>query len=1064
MLRTKLTFLLAFIVLCFVQLQAQCTDGSATLIDWAHQDAGTPGQMQYGPYPGSGQPSPYDETGTFTTTTCNNDQVTMTLNYTGNPVSNTNGIAGLDYRMTQNLNGSSTLKLSFSKAVIIDDLKIGDVDAKSGYVDRLVFSAKNGASNVSVNLTAGSGVNVSGQTAVGATQDGGTLSVSTSQAVTEITMDFSNGNGAGGYQFVLVKQGFKFCCPITCAAGDNAPMLTSSTNFDASNNTYTIPCGSAVANLSSLNATNVPGGSIMTFHSANPATDLNKVAPVYSLQAGTYYVSFFDPKGKCYSSATQQVTVVKENCAGQLDCSEPLAVNESCTTNACSNVTSLCPARYDKLGRMLFFDWQGQLQNGQTSTVTCSGVEYKATVSNYEGTSDVVNADDLDVAAWPGAKMKYMYSDGVGGKNEGWYMAGNANGEHSWRVTVEAKVIATGQIFPVNLAAFDMESTSNNEYAQIQSLDGANWTLVDQYRGTCDDRTDFGLGNLGQGILDGVGTTTITYNDTENNGGNSIWMSQGATMVDIKIQSGGGRQGAGVALYLDCDTDGDGIPDKYEAAISGTVKDDAGNALSGATLELFNSASTSLGTVTSGADGSFKFENVPPGTGYKVVETDPAGYASDSDSQGGNDNTVENIEAHYAYNSCSVAFVDKREVGTISGSVMEDTDGNGIGDVALTGVQLALLDSNGNPVTDNNGNPITTMTNANGSFSFENVPTGTGYQVVETDPNNLVSSSDTEGANDNRITGINVVAGQENGGNNFVDVKPVSIGGKVLADENANGTADTPLQGVVVNLLDGNGNPVLDSNGNPITTMTNASGEYVFEGLKPGSYQIQQVQPNGYNSIGDTDGNATENIVNVNASTPGTSYMGQDFTEVNAVALPITLKSFEAKAEGLDAVLNWVTASELNNDKFVVEYSLDAKQYAELAVLKGNGTSIEENSYSFVHEDAAKLGSVVYYRLKQVDFDAKYEYVGTIKAVAFDKVSKSDIILKPSVISQGEYIYVDGITADQGTYSIYNSSGQLLMRENYNEAAQIIIRTDILHNGLFHIVFADGSSAKFVVE
>ena len=92
-----------------------------------------------------------------------------------------------------------------------------------------------------------------------------------------------------------------------------------------------------------------------------------------------------------------------------------------------------------------------------------------------------------------------------------------------------------------------------------------------------------------------------------------------------------------------------------------------------------------------------------------------------------------------------------------------------------------------------------------------------------------------------------------------------SIGDTVWVDNGAgDGTSgdgiqngDEPgLEGVVVNLLDGDGDAVLDGDDQPITTTTDENGLYEFPGLPAGDYQVQFVEPDGYDFTGqdqDTD-------------------------------------------------------------------------------------------------------------------------------------------------------------------------------------------------------------------
>lgn len=308
--KMKLFFCLILITFTgLTTLNAQCgSEGSATMTNWAYGV-----DMNYQTYTGGGQNytgSEFDETGTWTTTTCS-DNVTMTLNFSGTTDANTNGSAANDYKVNGKNNGTSTLTLTFDKPVAISTLNIGDVDVKGGYEDVLVFSANNGGTNVPVTLSAASGVTISGQTATGATADGGTVSVTT-QPITELTIDYSNGNGAGGEQYYFLQQGFTICCPVACTAGTNAPTLTDVTNF--TNNTYTIPCGSTTADLSTLSASNQPAGTSLTVHSGTPATNANKVDPATAVAPGTYHISFYDATNDCYSPTTQITVVQETNC------------------------------------------------------------------------------------------------------------------------------------------------------------------------------------------------------------------------------------------------------------------------------------------------------------------------------------------------------------------------------------------------------------------------------------------------------------------------------------------------------------------------------------------------------------------------------------------------------------------------------------------------------------------------------------------------------------------------------------------------------------------------------
>jgi hypothetical protein len=94
--------------------------------------------------------------------------------------------------------------------------------------------------------------------------------------------------------------------------------------------------------------------------------------------------------------------------------------------------------------------------------------------------------------------------------------------------------------------------------------------------------------------------------------------------------------------------------------------------------------------------------------------------------------------------------------------------------------------------------------------------------------------------------------------------------------------------------------------------------------------------------------------------------------------VPVELTAFTGVANDLDIKLNWSTATELNNNGFEVQRKTN-KDFATVGFVKGNGTSTNSHNYSFV--DKQLQPGVYYYRLKQIDFNGKYEYSSIIEVL-----------------------------------------------------------------------------------
>lgn len=91
--------------------------------------------------------------------------------------------------------------------------------------------------------------------------------------------------------------------------------------------------------------------------------------------------------------------------------------------------------------------------------------------------------------------------------------------------------------------------------------------------------------------------------------------------------------------------------------------------------------------------------------------------------------------------------------------------------------------------------------------------------------------------------------------------------------------------------------------------------------------------------------------------------------------LPVELISFFAKLKDAQtSILNWETASEINNDHFDIERSEDGHTFYKIAEEKGQGTVNTLTAYEYEDHFGIVNTNVLYYRLRQIDFNGKYAY------------------------------------------------------------------------------------------
>jgi hypothetical protein len=91
------------------------------------------------------------------------------------------------------------------------------------------------------------------------------------------------------------------------------------------------------------------------------------------------------------------------------------------------------------------------------------------------------------------------------------------------------------------------------------------------------------------------------------------------------------------------------------------------------------------------------------------------------------------------------------------------------------------------------------------------------------------------------------------------------------------------------------------------------------------------------------------------------------------IPLPIDLISFKIENEKAHSKLVWITASEINNDYFTVEKSKDGYQWEPIATITGAGNSTKETRYEYPL-DEIHLKHDTYWRMKQTDYDGKFDY------------------------------------------------------------------------------------------
>lgn len=116
----------------------------------------------------------------------------------------------------------------------------------------------------------------------------------------------------------------------------------------------------------------------------------------------------------------------------------------------------------------------------------------------------------------------------------------------------------------------------------------------------------------------------------------------------------------------------------------------------------------------------------------------------------------------------------------------------------------------------------------------------------------------------------------------------------------------------------------------------------------------------------------------------------------NLGPVPVNMISCEANKNGKNVDLKWATSSEINNDRFEIEFSRDNMNFEKAGEVKGAGNSTSIQKYYFKHAGILD-GRNVYYRLKQIDRNGEFSYTGVM--IVEDKTNDLSVSVYPTPAS-----------------------------------------------------------------
>ena len=152
--------------------------------------------------------------------------------------------------------------------------------------------------------------------------------------------------------------------------------------------------------------------------------------------------------------------------------------------------------------------------------------------------------------------------------------------------------------------------------------------------------------------------------------------------------------------------------------------------------------------------------------------------------------------------------------------------------------------------------------------------------------------------------------------------------------------------------------------------------------------------------------------------------------------LPLKLISFTAEIENNVVGLKWITASEENLKKFVIERSYDNKNFSEVDAVLPYGHPADKNNYTFLDKLSENSPTTVYYRLHSIDINGKGEYSET-RIITRQKNSELNISAYPNPVMNNLLVTIPSAWQKKNVmFELLTVNGQLAKIFNTTNTGQ----------------------------
>lgn len=351
------------------------------------------------------------------------------------------------------------------------------------------------------------------------------------------------------------------------------------------------------------------------------------------------------------------------------------------------------------------------------------------------------------------------------------------------------------------------------------------------------------------------------------------------------------------------------------------------------------------------------------------------------------------------------------------------------------------------------------------TFSFAtNVGLASGNNTTTTTASNVGATGwDFTAVINNNTATLNIIRGQTSGGTG----SSPSVIVQEAASPSPNGFSSVTISSNDGSEFDLNSFAITSTEAAINCTITGSKDGSLVSGASKTQFIIEQEGNTGGTILDFTGNNNFNNIdsYTISFSSPQKRFIFDDINISAAnVTLPVSLLQYTVSLQNNgDVLLNWNTATELNNDYFLVLRSRDAQTFNQLVKINGQGTSTAATAYSYT--DIQPKAGKNYYKLIQVDKNGTRKELGT-KMINIRSGVSASIVAYPN--PAGTIINLDMRDGNSDRHQLYllNTKGHSVFKEILkaeNGHLTIILKVKPAA-GIYYLVVDNKENIKIIIE